>query len=40
MEFESHDEMPMPLTSKELLVLAHCMTLALKSEQIKEKDKE
>jgi hypothetical protein len=40
MEFESHDEMPVPLTSKELLVLAHCMTLALKRSRSKNKDKE
>ena len=35
-----HQELPMPLTSKELMVLSKCLMLALKSEQIKEEDKE
>jgi hypothetical protein len=35
-----HQELPMPLTSKELTVLTQCLMVALKSEQIKETDKE
>jgi hypothetical protein len=33
-------ELPMPLTSKELIVLIQCLKVALKSEEIKEADKE
>jgi hypothetical protein len=35
-----HQELPMPLTSKELIVLMQCLKTALKSEEIKESDKE
>jgi hypothetical protein len=35
-----HQELPMPLTSKELLVLTKSLTAALKSEQFNEADKE
>jgi hypothetical protein len=34
------EELPMPLTSKELIVLTRCLMVALKSEQTKETDKE
>jgi hypothetical protein len=39
MELE-HQELPMPLTSKELIVLTQCLKIALTSEQIKESEKE
>jgi hypothetical protein len=39
-EINEHQELPMPLTSKELLVLMRCLVLALDSEQVKETDKE
>jgi hypothetical protein len=35
-----HQELPMPLTSKELLVLMQCLNVALQSEQMIEGDKE
>jgi ABC-type arginine transport system ATPase subunit len=39
MEFQQQ-ELPMPLTSKELIVLSKCLMAALKSEQFDETDKE
>jgi hypothetical protein len=39
-EENEHQELPMPLTSKELIVLMRCLVLALELEQIKESDKE
>jgi hypothetical protein len=39
-EINEHQELPMPLTSRELLVLMRCLVLALESEQVKETDKE
>jgi hypothetical protein len=39
-EINEHQELPMPLTSKELLVLMRCLVLALELEQVKESDKE
>ena len=39
-EINEHQELPMPLTSRELLVLMQCLVLALESEQVKETDKE
>jgi hypothetical protein len=39
MEFQQQ-ELPMPLTSKELIVLSKCLMAALKSEQFNEADKE
>ena len=33
-------ELPMPLTSRELIVLTKCLAAALKSEQFKETDQE
>ncbi len=35
-----HQELPMPLTSKDLIVLMRCLVLALELNQIKESDKE
>jgi hypothetical protein len=35
-----HQELPMPLTSNELIVLTKCLKIALTSEQIKESEKE
>lgn len=35
-----HEELPMPLTSKELIVLTRCLMVALKSELTKETDKD
>ena len=39
MEFQQQ-ELPIPLTSKELIVLSKCLLAALKSEQFNETDKE
>jgi hypothetical protein len=39
-EINEHQELPMPLTSMELLVLMRCLVLATESEQVKETDKE
>jgi hypothetical protein len=39
-EINEHQELPMPLTSKELIVLMRCLVLALELEQIKDSDKE
>jgi len=39
MEFQQQ-ELPMPLTSRELLVLSKCLMAALKSEHFNETDKE
>jgi hypothetical protein len=38
-EINEQQELPMPLTSKELLVLMRCLVLATESEQVKETDK-
>jgi hypothetical protein len=35
-----HQELPMPLTNKELLILTECLVAALESEQFNETDKE
>jgi hypothetical protein len=35
-----HQELPMPMTSKELIVLIQCLKVALKSEEIRQADKE
>jgi hypothetical protein len=35
-----HQELPMPLTSKDLIVLMRCLVLAPELNQIKESDKE
>ena len=39
-EINEYQELPMPLTSKELTVLMRCLVLAIELEQIKESDKE
>ena len=39
-EINQQPELPMPLTSKELLILMRCLVLALDSEKVKETDKE
>jgi hypothetical protein len=39
-EINEQQELPMPLTSKELFVLMRCLVLATDSEQVKETDKE
>lgn len=40
MEIPDNQEMPMPLTSKELIVLMRCLKAALKWEGVTEVDKE
>jgi hypothetical protein len=40
MEIPDNQEMPMPLTSKELIVLMRCLTAALKWEGLTEEEKE
>jgi hypothetical protein len=39
-EINEQQELPMPLTSMELLVLMRCLVLATESEHVKETDKE
>jgi hypothetical protein len=39
-ELNEQQELPMPLTSMELIVLMRCLVLATESEQVKETDKE
>jgi hypothetical protein len=39
-ELNEQQELPMPLTSMELIVLMRCLVLATESKQVKETDKE